>query len=47
MFLRHILLEIEIHGDGTEKRIIEEKSRTKEIIYRKIEKKMELKKRSD
>ena len=47
MFLRYILLEIEIYGDGIEERTIEEKSRTKEIIYRKIEKKMELKKRSD
>ena len=53
MFLRHILFEIETHGDGffnslthTEERTVELKSRVEETIYRRVEKRIELKSRS-
>jgi len=54
MFLKHILLEIENSWGWllnsltrTEERTIEQKSRVEETIYRRVEKRIELKSRSD
>jgi hypothetical protein len=54
MFLRHILFEIKTSWGWllnslthTEERTIEEKSRVEGTIYRRVEKRIELKRRSD